>query len=122
MATSAASGRWIGCRRNWARFLPLFALIVVSGEIWFLGWLDLAKNAAMLQSWSSYHTLLSPVSPYHWSELTMDDEDCRKWLEKVDSVEYKRDFRVEPVLVDDSKQVVLFSSLIEIIFLLSDVR
>nr|ABG89268.1 alpha-1,3-fucosyltransferase [Lemna minor] len=108
MATSAAgalnAGGRVGGRRSWVRLLPFFVLMLVVGEIWFLGRLDVVKNAAMVQNWTSSHLFFLPVSSYTWSETVKEEEDCKDWLERVDAVDYKRDFRVEPVLVNDAEQ------------------
>lgn len=49
-----------------------------------------------------------------WSDSGEEEEDCREWLERMDAVKYKRDFRVEPVLVSNADQVGISSSLLNL--------
>uniref|UniRef100_A0A803LNT1 Fucosyltransferase n=1 Tax=Chenopodium quinoa TaxID=63459 RepID=A0A803LNT1_CHEQI len=100
-------------RKKWTNLMPFFIGLVVIAEITFLGRLDMAKNAAMVNSWAD--SLLRQSSP-EVSFLATDDgggaaadseEDggsCESWLLKEDTVIYSRDFDKDPVLVAGGDQ------------------
>ncbi|CAA7401604.1 unnamed protein product [Spirodela intermedia] len=106
MASSAAPhvGGRVGARWRWTKLLPLLVAMVVVGEICFLGRLDVAKNAAIVQSWTTSYIASLPMPSSKRSDVGKEEENCREWLERMDAVQYKRDFRVEPVLVSDAEQ------------------
>lgn len=104
-------------KRKWSNLMPLFVGLVVIAEIGFLGRLDMAKNAALVDSWTD---LFSRSPPSHevvvhgvdglGLGLVGDDrglelESCEDWLEKEDAVEYSRNFEKEPILVSGAEQV-----------------
>uniref|UniRef100_A0A1D1XD26 Fucosyltransferase n=1 Tax=Anthurium amnicola TaxID=1678845 RepID=A0A1D1XD26_9ARAE len=95
-----------GTKKRWSSLLPVFVALVVVAEISFLGRLDMAKNAALVHHWTK--SFYFPSSPqYSSSEGFGPDEEeakCREWLEREDAVAYKRDFRVDPVLVSNAEQ------------------
>ncbi|KAF2321148.1 hypothetical protein GH714_034555 [Hevea brasiliensis] len=100
-------------KKKWSNFLPVFVVLVVIAEIAFLGRLDMAKNAALVE-WAD--SLFFKSSPLHDSGLESEDfgqklgdfqknegnlglDSCEEWLEKEDAVVYKRDFDKDPILV-----------------------
>lgn len=103
-------------KRKWTRFLPLFVAIVVIAEIASLSRLDMAKNAAMVDSWVDLF-YGSPIlregngggsktgTGISINDGGIDGISCEQWLEKEDAVEYSRDFKREPVLVSGSEKV-----------------
>ncbi|XP_020683800.1 glycoprotein 3-alpha-L-fucosyltransferase A [Dendrobium catenatum] len=98
-------------RRRWSGLLPLFAVVIVVGEVAFLGHLDMVKNAAMVQNWtnsfnfpSSSSSSSSSRSTRHVLQQAEEEGWCREWLEKEDNVSYARNFEKDPVLVDGSDQ------------------
>ncbi|KAD5318348.1 hypothetical protein E3N88_18294 [Mikania micrantha] len=109
-SSSSSSTNVHNSRRKWSNFLPLFLVVVFVAEISFLGRLDLAKNADLLNSWTeSFYQF--PKSSYSSDSGDTANEDsivrvsgdggesCEEWLERVDSVAYSRDFKKEPVHV-----------------------
>ncbi|KAK9166379.1 hypothetical protein Scep_001570 [Stephania cephalantha] len=99
-------------KRRWSNFMPLIVALVVFAEIAFLGRLDMAKNAVMVNTWtkSFYYGSSGKVSASEEEDpfegLGVGDgrsgevvENCEDWLEREDSVVYSRDFRRDPVLV-----------------------
>ncbi|KAK4424194.1 Glycoprotein 3-alpha-L-fucosyltransferase A [Sesamum alatum] len=99
--------------KNWSRFLPVLVGLVVVAEILFLGPLDMAKDADILNSGAEpfYHsTITEPSSASaEYSESgqgrDFDAEDgCQSWLEKVDSVPYSRDFEKDPVFIQGDNE------------------
>ncbi|XP_008454950.2 glycoprotein 3-alpha-L-fucosyltransferase A-like isoform X1 [Cucumis melo] len=102
-------------KRKWTRFLPLFVAIVVIAEIASLSRLDMAKNAAMVDSWVDLF-YGSPIlregngggsktgTGISINDGGIDGISCEQWLEKEDAVEYSRDFKREPVLVSGSEK------------------
>ncbi|CAN4101475.1 unnamed protein product [Withania somnifera] len=98
---------------NW---LPLLVALVVLVEIAFLGRLDMAEKANMVNSWadSFYQFTMSSWSTPKVDVVTDEagfvvlsgevDRDlvtgsCEEWLEREDSIEYSRDFDSEPIFV-----------------------
>ncbi|XP_028765887.1 glycoprotein 3-alpha-L-fucosyltransferase A isoform X2 [Neltuma alba] len=93
-------------RRKWGNWMPLFAIFVVIAEIAFLSRLDVAKNAAMVDT-------VADLFYGSREEATFDDfafdilggdsnsesESCEEWLEREDAVTYSRNFTTEPILV-----------------------
>lgn len=120
-------------KKKWSSWVPLFVALVVIAEIAFLGKLDLAKNADLVNSWadSFYQFTASswlPTQKYRGvdgggDESGLDvvggrperdgirvEESCEKWLEKVDSVAYSRNFETQPIFVSGAEQVCSYSS------------
>lgn len=101
-------------KRKWSNWMPFFVAIVVILEIAFLGRLDMAKNAAMLDSLVDIFQ-----KPHHSSAVdsfaASDDlgvnarvsvaETCEDWLERNDAVNYSRSFDKDPVVVSGDEQV-----------------
>lgn len=86
--------------------MPYFIALVVIAEIAFLGRLDMAKNAAMLNSWAdSLLRQSSDPADGSVSVSVSEDESCETWLAKQDAVIYSRDFDKDPVLVSGGDQV-----------------
>ncbi|KAK4769295.1 hypothetical protein SAY86_027445 [Trapa natans] len=98
---------------KWSNIMLLFVLLVVVAEVAFLGRLDVAKNAAFVDSWAdlfhrSPENTKSPVGGtgnLH-AEVEMLDGNsgweagsCEEWLEKEDRVVYSRDFNKDPIWV-----------------------
>ncbi|KAK9096931.1 hypothetical protein Sjap_022428 [Stephania japonica] len=92
--------------------MPFIVALVVFAEIAFLGRLDMAKNAAMVNTWtkSFYYGSSGEVSASEEEDpfegLGVGDgksgevvESCEGWLEREDSVAYSRDFGKDPILV-----------------------
>ncbi|CAA6664965.1 unnamed protein product [Spirodela intermedia] len=98
MASSAAPhvGGRVGARWRWTKLLPLLVVMVVVGEICFLGRLDVAKNAAIVQSWTTSYIASLPMPSSKRSDVGKEEENCREWLERMDAVQYKRDFGWNP--------------------------
>eukprot|EP00268_Persea_americana_P035211 TRINITY_DN3477_c0_g1_i3.p1 TRINITY_DN3477_c0_g1~~TRINITY_DN3477_c0_g1_i3.p1 ORF type:complete len:487 (-),score=87.80 TRINITY_DN3477_c0_g1_i3:319-1779(-) len=109
-------------KRRWSNLMPLFVVLVVVAEIVFLGRLDMAKNVALMNSWT--HTFYNPSAvSSHSSSLSssskvleteeegfdvsvLDDEtaeggdgNCEELLEREDAVLYSRDFKKDPIWV-----------------------
>ncbi|KHN37512.1 Glycoprotein 3-alpha-L-fucosyltransferase A [Glycine soja] len=80
LPVSAVSGG--AAKRKWTNLMPLVVALVVVAEIAFLGRLDMAKNAEMVDTLAS----------------------CEEWLEREDAVTYSRDFAEEPVFVSGADQ------------------
>ncbi|KAG7011652.1 putative fucosyltransferase-like protein [Cucurbita argyrosperma subsp. argyrosperma] len=96
---------------KWTHFLPLFVAMVVIAEFASLSRLDIAKNAAMVDSWVDLfygppplHEEIEDVSTGITIDGVMGRVNCEEWLEKVDAVEYSRDFKRKPVLVSGSEK------------------
>ncbi|CAK7329879.1 unnamed protein product [Dovyalis caffra] len=86
-------------KMKWSNFLPIFVALVVIAEIAFLGRLDMAKNAALVDSWADSFLYKSSVDSGLETVRTLESDSCEEWLEKEDSVVYSRDFDKDPVLV-----------------------
>ncbi|PIA46286.1 hypothetical protein AQUCO_01500060v1 [Aquilegia coerulea] len=63
-ASSSSSSSSTNNKKKWSNLMPLIVAIVVIAEIGFLGRLDMAKNAAMVHTWtkSFYYASLGGVS------------------------------------------------------------
>jgi len=99
-------------KRKWSNLMPLVVAFVVIAEIAFLGRLDMAKNAAMVDTLADlfYRSRavvegddlgLGVVAPDRNSE----SDSCEEWLEREDAVTYSRDFSKEPIFVSGAEQV-----------------
>ncbi|KAL3814232.1 hypothetical protein ACJIZ3_015500 [Penstemon smallii] len=89
-------------KKKWSNILPIFVALVVIGEIAFLGRLDMAKNADIVNSWadSFYNFTRTTSSSWGVEDQVFEPEDsCQAWLEKEDYVAYSRDFKQEPIFV-----------------------
>ncbi|KNA06667.1 hypothetical protein SOVF_178890 [Spinacia oleracea] len=98
-------------RKKWTNLMPFFIALAVIAEITFLGRLDMAKNAALVNSWAdSWLHQSSPVVPLlssgddAVSDARNDDGDCESWLVEEDVVIYSRDFDKDPVFVAGGEQ------------------
>ncbi|KAL2537392.1 Glycoprotein 3-alpha-L-fucosyltransferase A [Forsythia ovata] len=114
-------------KKKWSNFLPVLVGLVVIGEIAFLGRLDMAKNADLVNSWAdSFYTFTkrtsSSSSTLSTSSLTDEVESgysgdgelgdpgsepegsCEAWLEKEDFVAYSRDFKKDPIFVHGDEE------------------
>lgn len=112
-----SNGVSVGSKRKWTRFMPLVVAMVVLAEIASLNRLDMAKNAAMVDSWvdlfygsshlqegsEGFSKMGSGISAIN--DGIIATESCEEWLEKEDAVEYSRDFSKVPVLVSGSEKV-----------------
>jgi glycoprotein 3-alpha-L-fucosyltransferase len=93
-------------RRRWGWLLPLLVGTAFLAEIAFLGRLDMAKNAEVVESWTtSFYR-----RPSAWSKAIGEDDDhdiwrCEERLEREDAVPYDRDFDKDPVLVGGAAKV-----------------
>lgn len=104
-------------KRKWTRFLPLFVAMVVIAEIASLSRLDMAKNAAMVDSWVDLFygsPLLQEGNEMSIDDGGIDRVSCEEWLEKEDAVEYSRDFKRKPVLVSGSEKVLSISPFVNL--------
>lgn len=99
-------------KKKWSNLMPLFVALVVIAEISFLGRLDMAKNAALVDSWTDL--FFRTTQPVHEVSPAVDSltglrsgesESCEDWLKREDAVEYSRDFAKEPILVSGGEQV-----------------
>ncbi|KAK7319869.1 hypothetical protein RJT34_04597 [Clitoria ternatea] len=100
-------------KRKWSNLMPVFVALVVIAEIAFLGRLDMAKNAAMVDTLADlFYRSRVPVKSgddlgldmVRSSDHNSESETCEEWLEREDSVTYSRDFSKEPVLVSGADQ------------------
>ncbi|KAJ6716622.1 ALPHA- 13 -FUCOSYLTRANSFERASE [Salix koriyanagi] len=105
-------------KMKWSNFLPIFVALVVIAEIAFLGRLDMAKNADLVDSWADSFFYRSAVSidmvesgDLGLETVTMDEtkrtsesDSCEEWLEKEDAVVYSRDFDKDPILVTGAEK------------------
>ncbi|XP_061350978.1 glycoprotein 3-alpha-L-fucosyltransferase A isoform X1 [Gastrolobium bilobum] len=98
-------------KKKWSNLMPLFVALVVIAEIAFLGRLDMAKNAAMVDTLADlfYRSRVPVESDDLGLDMVGDDrnlesESCEEWLEKEDAVTYSRDFDKEPVFVSGADQ------------------
>ncbi|KAL6963250.1 glycoprotein 3-alpha-L-fucosyltransferase [Sarracenia purpurea var. burkii] len=100
-------------KKRWSNLVPFFLVFVVIAEIAFLGRLDMAKNAALLAESFYQISLSSPsaaaggdgVGLGSWGlDRSSEVDGCEEWLEREDSLEYSRNFKKEPVLVNGGDQ------------------
>ncbi|XP_068637100.1 glycoprotein 3-alpha-L-fucosyltransferase A-like isoform X2 [Aristolochia californica] len=106
-------------RRKWSSFLPLLVFFVVVAEITLLGRLDMAKNAAMVNTWA--HTFYTSsgtaintepdVSEADSNQKWVGVDDCEEWLEREDAVNYTRDFEKDPIFITNFEQESISCSL-----------
>lgn len=103
-------------RKKWSNLMPLFVALVVILEISFLGRLDMVKNAAMFDSLADFLHKQPPQTEIEAivdgdsvgrkiEGRVLDSESCEEWLERVDAVNYSRDFEKDPILVTGAEQV-----------------
>lgn len=112
-------------KRKWSNFLPVLVCLVVIGEIAFLGRLDMAKNADLVNSWADSFYRFTKTTSSSWSTSSLTDDvgsgysggaalddpgsepedSCEAWLEKEDSVAYSRDFKKDPIFVRGADEV-----------------
>jgi hypothetical protein len=94
-------------RRRWSWLLPLLVGTAFIAEIAFLGRLDMAKNAEVVESWTtSFYR-----RPSAWSKAVEGEDGdrdirrCEERLESEGAVPYDRDFDKDPVLVGGAAKV-----------------
>ncbi|GAV77429.1 LOW QUALITY PROTEIN: Glyco_transf_10 domain-containing protein [Cephalotus follicularis] len=119
----------LASKRRWSNLMPFLVFLVVVAEIAFLGRLNMAKNAYLVDSFftdSLFHR--SPPSFSGSSEGKVvsggggggellgfgvlggdernleSDNCCEEWLEREDSVVYSRDFEKDPILVSGAEK------------------
>ncbi|OIS98227.1 putative fucosyltransferase-like protein [Nicotiana attenuata] len=108
-------------QKKWSNWLPLVFALVVIVEIAFLGRLDMAEKANLVNSWtdsfyqfttSSWSTSKVEINEAGLGVLRSSEVDrnletgsCEEWLEKEDSVEYSRDFDKDPIFVHGGEKV-----------------
>lgn len=96
--------------------MPLVVAFVVIAEIAFLGRLDMAKNAAMVDTLADLFYRSRAVVEGDDSGFAVaagggggdrnsKSESCEEWLEREDSVTYSRDFAKDPIYVSGAEQV-----------------
>ncbi|KAE9607277.1 putative glycoprotein 3-alpha-L-fucosyltransferase [Lupinus albus] len=103
-------------KKKLSNLLPLFVALVVIAEIAFLGKLDTAKNAAMVDTLADmlYESRMlvegggggDDDSPLYAMSIVQNpiSESCEEWLEREDDVTYSRDFKKEPVFISRATQ------------------
>ncbi|OVA15676.1 Glycosyl transferase [Macleaya cordata] len=118
-------------KKKWSNLMPLIVALVVVVEIAFLGRLDMAKNAAMVHTWTNsfyYTSLGSEALPSPSQEdpprlglkinnnnkndeqmttthsISRDVEICEAWLEREDAISYSRDFHKQPIWISGAEQ------------------
>ncbi|KAG5010772.1 hypothetical protein AAZX31_07G196400 [Glycine max] len=116
LPVSAVSGG-AAAKTKWTNLMPLVVALVVVAEIAFLGRLDMAKNAEMVDTLADFFYRSPAV--VEGDDLGLgtvagggggggnrnsESESCEKWLEREDAVTYSRDFAKEPVFVSGADQ------------------
>ncbi|KAK4563137.1 hypothetical protein RGQ29_005588 [Quercus rubra] len=95
-------------KKKWSNLMPLVVALVVIAEIAFLGRLDMAKNAALVDSWADLFYRSPPqedlLDSWGVNNRISESESCEDWLEKEDGVVYSRDFEKEPVFVSGGEK------------------
>ncbi|KAL5788320.1 hypothetical protein ACOSP7_005269 [Xanthoceras sorbifolium] len=104
-------------KKKWSNWMPLFVAIVVILEIAFLGRLDMAKNAAMLDSLVDiFHKPISSSGKESFGGVNdfgtgtfeggrvLDVESCEEWLEREDALVFSRDFDKDPIMVSGAEK------------------
>ncbi|XP_075674355.1 glycoprotein 3-alpha-L-fucosyltransferase A-like isoform X1 [Castanea sativa] len=95
-------------KKKWSNLMPLVVALVVIAEIAFLGRLDMAKNAALVDSWADLFYRSPPqedlLDSWGVNNRFSESESCEDWLEKEDAVVYSRDFEKEPVFVSGAEK------------------
>ncbi|XP_021896735.1 glycoprotein 3-alpha-L-fucosyltransferase A [Carica papaya] len=98
-------------KRKWSNLLPILVALVVIAEIAFLGRLDMAKNAALVETLTDFFypspipLPVEPKAPKKDMAVTRKEaigfgaDSCEKWLEREDAVSYSRDFNKDPIFV-----------------------
>ncbi|CAI9101941.1 OLC1v1000111C1 [Oldenlandia corymbosa var. corymbosa] len=128
-SSSPTSNNSSNSKKKWWKLMPVVVILVVISEIAFLGRLDMAKKADLVNSWadSFYKFTMSspswlPASSTNF-RIDVDDDDggddgdggagdprgelngtCEEWLEKADAVPHSRDFDKEPIFVTGAGQ------------------
>jgi glycoprotein 3-alpha-L-fucosyltransferase len=96
-------------KKKWSNLMPLLVAVVVVAEIILLGRLDMAKNAALVDSWADLFYRSPPQDDLPLESLASDrvsePESCEEWLEREDAVVYSRDFGKDPILVSGAEKV-----------------
>jgi len=124
---SASSSSSAPFKMKWSNFLPIFVALVVLAEIAFLGRLDVAKNAAILDTMADYlfpYNDLVAGSDDSGLEFTGTDknqraagsDNCEEFLEREDAVGYSRDFNKVPIFVSGGEKVCFCFSLFILFF------
>jgi glycoprotein 3-alpha-L-fucosyltransferase len=114
-------------RKKWSFLLPLAVSMVFCAEILFMSRLDMAKNADVVENWTTSFFQPRSLEGDVAVDITRDvievnirDEveisACEKWLLKEDAIPYARDFDKEPVLVTGKPKVGVLLILFEIWF------
>ncbi|XP_068641502.1 glycoprotein 3-alpha-L-fucosyltransferase A-like [Aristolochia californica] len=106
-------------RRKWSNFLPLLVFLVVVAEITLLGRLDMAKNAAMVNTWAHTFYTSSRASINTENDVSGADsvhklvelDSCEEWLERADTVNYTRDLGKDPIFITGFEQESISCSL-----------
>ncbi|KAE9613605.1 hypothetical protein Lal_00016122 [Lupinus albus] len=106
-------------KKKWSNLMTLFVALVVIAEIAFLGNIDMAKNAAMVDTLADlfYPSRVAVVGgdggdggdgdsglAVMSSVQNSESESCEEWLEREDGVTYLRNFTQEPVFVSGAGQ------------------
>ncbi|KAL5705728.1 glycoprotein 3-alpha-L-fucosyltransferase [Ranunculus cassubicifolius] len=94
-------------KKKWSNLMILVVILIVISEMAFLLRLDMAKNAAMVQSWTRNFYFESGKEEFKNLDVEISkntSDDCESWLEKQDAVQYSRDFKEEPILVSGEVQ------------------
>ncbi|XP_050363273.1 glycoprotein 3-alpha-L-fucosyltransferase A-like [Argentina anserina] len=111
--SGAGAGASPANKRRWSNLMPFVVFLVVVAEISFLGKLDLANKAALVDSWTELFSPSSVVAGGGGGRredlgLVVGGDlgllSCEEWLEREDGVEYSRDFGKEPVLVSGDEK------------------
>lgn len=100
-------------KRKWCNLMPLFVTLVVIAEIAFLGRLDMAKNAAMMETFADLfygsHEIAAVddlgIDMLSVGDQNSESESCEEWLEREDAVIYSRNFTRQPISVDGAAKV-----------------
>ncbi|ERM93474.1 hypothetical protein AMTRI_Chr04g247480 [Amborella trichopoda] len=108
---ASSSSPYDHSKKRWNKLVPILVALVVVAEIVFLGRLDMAKNAAMMRTWTAGFN--SPVDAEKGIDgLGVIEESvheirgwsCEEWLEREDSVTCTRDFKRDPIWVNGGEQ------------------
>ncbi|KAK7400794.1 hypothetical protein VNO78_12101 [Psophocarpus tetragonolobus] len=100
-------------KRKWTNLMPFAVALVVVAEIAFLGRLDMAKNAAMVDTLADFLYRSRAVvdgddlglgAAAGGGDRNSESERCEEWLEREDAVTYSRDFAKDPVFVSGGEQ------------------
>ena len=104
-------------KKKWSNLLPLFVALVVIAEIAFLGRLDMAKNAAMVDTLTDLFYPPRKVVEVDnlgigvlGNDRNPESDSCEEYLQREDAVTYSRDFTKEPILVFGAEKVRLISN------------